>query len=142
VALSNHALESFTDGRVTFRYTHARTQETKRLTLPIDAFIGRFLQHVLPTGFTKIRSYGLLSPSRKPELERARHLLQLHSSPSRSDTSTGTVATPEGVIETASAPTAVVEAITAVIPSPLRCPLCQRGHLALVERYRRSRAPP
>jgi hypothetical protein len=48
VALTNHCLERFTDGRVTFRYTHAPTGETRRLTLPVDVFLTRFLQHVLP----------------------------------------------------------------------------------------------
>ncbi len=57
LALSNHALESFTDGRVTFRYTHAQSHETKRLPLPVDAFIGRFLQHILPTGLLRPRAH-------------------------------------------------------------------------------------
>ena len=53
VALTNHQLESFAHGRVTFHYTHARTHETKRVTLPVDTFITRFLEHVLPRRFTK-----------------------------------------------------------------------------------------
>ena len=78
VALTNDRLERFALGRVTFRFTHARTGETRRETLPVDTFITRFLQHVLPRRFTKVRSYGLLSPSRRADLERARHLLHLH----------------------------------------------------------------
>ena len=50
VALTSHRLESFAHGRVTCRYTHARTHETKRVTLPVDTFIARFLEHVLPRG--------------------------------------------------------------------------------------------
>ncbi|MDP1861121.1 MAG: IS91 family transposase, partial [Gemmatimonadaceae bacterium] len=80
VALTNHRLERFEHGRVTFRYTHARTRETRRVTLPVDTFIARFLQHVLPRGFTKIRYYGLLSPTGRTDLERARTLLALHAS--------------------------------------------------------------
>lgn len=56
VALTNHSLERFENGQVTFRYTHARTRQTRLLTLPVHAFIARFLQHVLPRGFTKFRS--------------------------------------------------------------------------------------
>jgi hypothetical protein len=136
VALSNHALEDFTDGRdtdgrVTFRYTHARSHETKQLTLPVDAFIGRFLQHVLPRGFTKIRSYGLLSPSSRPALERARQLLHLHTRPSALTSAVTTTTTPDH-----SAPSTHVDT-----SGPL-CPRCQHGHLRCVERFRRSRAPP
>ncbi|MGH7662871.1 MAG: IS91 family transposase [Gemmatimonadaceae bacterium] len=134
VALSNHSLERFEHGRVTFRYTHARTHETKRLTLPVDVFIARFLQHVLPRGFTKVRYYGLLSPTCREGLALARHLLQLHaqqSAPASAVTATTTLAQPRPSIEvSASAPLCSV------------CPVCQRGHLHLVERFRRSRAPP
>jgi len=135
VALTNHRLESFAHSRVTFRYTHARTHETRRVTLPVNVFIARFLQHVLPRGFTKIRSSGLLSPASRPALERARDLLrlrlQLHSiqSPAKCDD-----ATPGEHITGTSA--------TAAIPSGLRCPSCRRGHLQFVARYCRSRAPP
>jgi hypothetical protein len=53
VALTTHRLERFEQERVTFRYTDARTHETKRRTLPVDTFIGHFLQHVLPPGLPK-----------------------------------------------------------------------------------------
>jgi hypothetical protein len=43
--------------------------------LPAEAFIHRFLQHVLPRGFCKVRSYGLLSPSRRQRLPQLRALL-------------------------------------------------------------------
>ena len=79
VALTNHRIERFEQDRVTFRYTHARTAETRHVTVPVDTFLARFLQHVLPRGFAKIRSYGLLSPTRRPDLERARHLLRMAS---------------------------------------------------------------
>ena len=136
VALTNHRIERFepgepgTQGRVTFRYQHARTGETRRVTLPVDAFIARFLQHVLPRGFTKIRSYGLLSPTRRPDLDRTRYLLQLHSD-SRVAQSDETTAKPSDEIPH-----------TDAISAELRCPMCQRGHLQFVERYPRSRAPP
>ena len=131
VALSNHSLQRFQHGRVTFRYTHARTHETKRLTLPVDVFIARFLQHVLPRGFTKIRSYGLLSPSCRPDLERARALLQLHAQQSA----------PASVVTATTTPAQPTSNTDVSAPAPL-CPVCQRGHLHLVERFRRSRAPP
>jgi hypothetical protein len=77
VALTNDRIERFDGRQVTFRYVSSRTRETQRLTLPVGDFLGRFLQHVLPKGFPKIRSYGLFSPAASKRLDRARHLLAL-----------------------------------------------------------------
>jgi len=63
------------EGASRFRYTHARTHTTRSLAVPVDDFLTRFLHHVLPRGFTKVRWYGLLSAGRRAELERARTLL-------------------------------------------------------------------
>ena len=154
VALTNHRLERFADGRVTFRYTHARTQETRRITLPVDTFLARFLQHVLPRGFTKIRYYGLLSPTGRADLERARHLLELHAptpvhtADAASDTtSRGATRHDPGstTLDAASgtlAPAPVVVAVIAALPAARCCSVCGRGAVRLVERWRRSRAPP
>ena len=133
VALTNHQLESFAHGRVTFRYTHARTHERRRVTLPVDTFIARVLEHVLPRGFTKIRSYGLLSPTGRPALERARHLLALHAAPPAA------VDAPEAHTSTDADTTRVAVLAT---PAVRHCPMCHRGALRLVARDRRSRAPP
>lgn len=131
VAITNHRLEKFEHGRVTFRYLHAATHETRHLTLPVDAFITRFLQHVLPRGFTKIRYYGLLSPTARGDLARARHLLELHAAASTVPASdTACVAEQTLVIEPGARP--VVRC----------CPVCQRGTLRLVARIQRCRAPP
>jgi hypothetical protein len=62
VALSNARLLSLDDAGVTFRYKdYADDQRSKRLTLTPAEFLRRFLQHVLPSGFVKIRHYGLLA---------------------------------------------------------------------------------
>ena len=132
VALTNHALVRFANGRVTFRYTHARTHETRHLTLPVQRFIARFLQHILPRGFTKIRSYGLLSPSRRTDLERARQLLELHAA-----------ATPTTSLTAATCSTASGSlALTRASPPTPCCPTCQQRTLHFVQRLPRSRAPP
>jgi hypothetical protein len=77
VAITNDRLERFDGRTVTFRYVSSRTRATERLTLPVGEFLGRFLQHVLPKGFTKIRAYGLFSPAASKRRGRARHLLAL-----------------------------------------------------------------
>ena len=139
VALTNERVARFTDGRVSFRYTQARTHESRVVTLPVDAFLARFLQHILPRGLTKIRWYGLLSPSRRPALERARQVLARHAPARPPLTVTSNAEPPSG-------PT-----ITPPDGSPppgMRtrcCPICRRGQCVLVRRYGRdrpSRAPP
>jgi hypothetical protein len=75
VALVNSRLERFEDGHVTFRYRDGRSGLLRRCTLDAVAFLGRFLQHVVPQGFTKVRHYGLFSPSRRDLLARAREQL-------------------------------------------------------------------
>jgi Putative transposase/Transposase zinc-binding domain len=77
VALSNHRLVKLEDGRVTFRYQdYADARKEKRLTLSAEEFLRRFVQHVLPKGFMKIRHYGLLSSRHREErLRLARRLL-------------------------------------------------------------------
>ncbi len=153
VALTNHRLERFAHDRVTFRYTHARTQETRRLTLPVDTCIGRFLPHVLPRGFTTVRSYGLLSPTGHTDLERARHLLSVHAAQHACVSAAGGAATrhaPErtsvdaagGHVNTASAVVARLGARLVAIPTLRPCAVCGRGQRQLIRRWQRSRAPP
>ena len=77
VAISNSRLLKLEAGRVTFRYKdYAGAQQHKTMTLDAVEFLRRFLQHVLPKGFMKIRHYGLLaSRHRQEKLRRSRQLL-------------------------------------------------------------------
>jgi hypothetical protein len=79
VAISNRRLISLDKRGVTFRYKDYRRDGAERyrtMTLATDEFIRRFLLHVLPKGFHRIRHYGLLaSASRKANLARASALL-------------------------------------------------------------------
>jgi hypothetical protein len=79
VAISNRRLLTFDEAGVTFRYKDYRSDGAARqrvMTLAADEFIRRFLIHVLPPGFHRIRHYGLLSASaRTANLGRARELL-------------------------------------------------------------------
>ncbi len=62
VAISNHHLISLIDGEVTFRWRDsARRNEQSCLTLSLDKFLRRFLLHVLPKGFVRIRNFGFLA---------------------------------------------------------------------------------
>src|SRR5215472_8090733 len=69
VAISNHRLISFTDGQVTFRWRDsAHHHEQKLMTLWVDEFLRRFLLHILPQGFVRIRHFGFLANRRRTTL--------------------------------------------------------------------------
>jgi Putative transposase/Transposase zinc-binding domain len=82
-ALSNRRLVSFTDGQVTFRwkdYAHGGRQGT--MTLEAVEFVRRFLTHVLPAGFVRVRHYGLVANRHRQEkLARCRELLGMAVTP-------------------------------------------------------------
>jgi hypothetical protein len=77
VAISNHRLVALSDGRVTFTWRDYRdAAKIKPMTLEADEFIRRFLLHVLPDGFQRIRHYGFLANGhRRAKLALIRGLL-------------------------------------------------------------------
>ena len=69
VAISNSRLVSFMDDKVTFRWRDSAHKNKKRLlTLHVDEFLRRFLLHVLPRGFVRIRHFGFLASRRRGAL--------------------------------------------------------------------------
>lgn len=123
VAISNRRLIRFDASGVTFRYKDYRQSGADRqqvMTISTEEFIRRFLLHVLPKGFHRIRHYGLLAgATRKAHLDHVRQLLG--------------VALPA----TADAP---------IEPDDVRppCPCCG-GHMVVIETFERQhqpRAPP
>jgi hypothetical protein len=139
VALTDQRIERFDDHRVIFRYVHARSGETRRVTLPVDRFLERFLQHVLPRGFTKVRSYGLLSPGQRTALDRARQILAAHAPPR----SPAVGASGDAIQASDTLPVAHV-AVLIVLDLARRCPVCSRGPLVTqtLPRHHAPRAPP
>ena len=81
VAISNHRLVSLAEGKVSFQARdNSRPGQKRLVTLTAQEFIRRFLLHVLPPRFVKIRHYGLMAPSNaKTKLEQARTLLSLQA---------------------------------------------------------------
>ena|SRR5271157_2725140 len=75
VALCNNRIEHVGDTSVTFRYLESDSGTLRRMTLTPMEFIRRFLQHVLPDGFHKVRYYGLLSPSNRKTLKLIQNIL-------------------------------------------------------------------
>jgi hypothetical protein len=68
VAISNRRILKVAHGNVTFRYRESDTGRWRTCTLTAEEFLRRFLQHVLPKGFVKVRYYGLFSPSLRHQL--------------------------------------------------------------------------
>jgi hypothetical protein len=83
VAISNHRLLSFEDGKVTFRWKdYAHGGKKRKMTLTAHEFIRRFLLHVLPRGFVRIRHFGwMANRNRSLRAARCRALLPPTSSP-------------------------------------------------------------
>ena len=123
VAISNRRLIAFDERGVTFRYKDYKRDGPERqqvMTLGTDEFIRRFLIHVLPRGFHRIRHYGLLAGSaRRVSLALARQLLEVAPEPANDN---------------------VDEPVDYRPP----CPCCG-GHMIIIEafeRWRQPRAPP
>jgi hypothetical protein len=78
VAISNHRLVSFTDGKVTFRWKdYAHGNQHRLMTLTADEFLRRFLLHTLPRGFVRIRFFGNMANRRRAALlPVCKHLLE------------------------------------------------------------------
>jgi hypothetical protein len=69
VAISNHRLISLQHGCVTFRWRDsAHKNKKRRMTLPLEEFLRRFLLHVLPRGFVRIRHFGFFAHRRRATL--------------------------------------------------------------------------
>jgi hypothetical protein len=79
VAISNHRLISFANGTVTFRWRdYAGGNKTRVMTVSADEFMRRFLLHVLPKGFVRIRHFGVLANyCRSVSIDLCRKLLEM-----------------------------------------------------------------
>src|SRR5207245_4593715 len=118
VAISNHRIVDIEGGEVKFTWRDYRdNHQQKTMTLSADQFIGRFLLHVLPSGFHRIRYYGFLAnPHRQEKLEQCRQLLGVAA---RRDTASVPV-TPEAYRDR-------YERLTG--HSLRECPFCRRGRM-------------
>ncbi len=77
VAISDRRIVSFDEQTVTFSYRKSGSNRWRQMTLSAMEFIRRFLQHVLPRGFQKVRHFGFLSANSRPSIEAVRWLVTL-----------------------------------------------------------------
>ena len=110
IAISNHRLIAFDGDHVTFRWRdYARGNKQRLMTVSAEEFIRRFLVHVLPKGFVRIRHFGFMANAHRfASLARCRRLLSMTPLISSTD--------------------------VASAPSGWFCPNC-RGPMMLVERF-------
>ena len=115
VAISNHRLVALGDGQVTFhRRDSAHNNKQKLLTLSLDEFLRRFLLHLLPKGFVRIRHFGSLANRRRAALLPL-CFTALHAAPPQAESETSTAPTlhPLWCCPQCGEPMAVVERFTA-----------------------------
>ncbi|MFH1176478.1 MAG: transposase [Acidobacteriota bacterium] len=123
VAISSSQIDAIGEDGVTLHFRDRASGAMKRCTLPPLTFLARFLQHVLPKGFAKVRSYGLLAPRNCARLEAA--LAQLATTAEAPRTA--------GRAKPSPAPTT---------PARHRCPLCHVGTMRMIRSLPRRRGPP
>ena len=127
VAIANSRLVSLDAHGVSFRWKDYRAQTCgkawiKTMTLPADEFLRRFLLHVLPSGFHRIRHYGLLAAGARADIGRIRTLI--------GQPSAKTAPADEPANDGAGEPAAF----------EITCPCCG-GRMRLIEIFARSKAP-
>ena len=126
VAISNRRIVAIEDGRVSFRYRDsAHENQTRTMSLEGTEFLRRFLLHVVPKGFTRVRHFGFLANRvRKAKLAKCRALLGAAavSLPALPDDDDVTLDRVEGDIASTAEPPR----------SPRLCPTCGVGLLVLI----------
>jgi hypothetical protein len=121
-AITNDNIIALENDHVTFRYQDSSTGKWKTMRLAVMEFLRRFLQHVLPKGFHKVRYFGILHPSNKLILKRLQLLLWEKD---RRRTS------------------AIEQEITARVETVKVCLCCEEGIMVVISRLpRKSRSPP
>lgn len=126
VALSNNRLVAHGEGRVRFRWRdYADHDRVKVMSLTVDEFLRRFLLHVVPRGFMRIRHFGLLA--NRTRRDRVRQCRQLLGQPPTEE------APPESSH-------ALVLRLTGV--DFTRCPVCRKGHMQITTRDLPRGSPP
>lgn len=86
VAISNKRIKKIDNDKVTFEYTSSETKIIKQLTISPDEFIRRFLQHVLPKGFVKVRYYGIFAFNNKNIFKKVREILKVKEQNTKHET--------------------------------------------------------
>jgi hypothetical protein len=129
IALSNARIVGLDDQTVTIQYKHRKTGQPRTCSLSGEEFMRRFLQHVLPRGFHKVRYFGLWHPTQRDNATRIRQMLQLQTTPKL-----------DPVQDPIAAPPLPADAEAPPQIEPMVCPHCQQGRLIFIRRLSRPQA--
>jgi hypothetical protein len=120
IAIANSRIISLKDGMVTFRYQESDSRIWKTMTLQAMEFLRRFLQHVLPDGFHKVRYFGLWSPANRKNLKKVQLQLAKQGKTIKEEKQETPAPVPDHI-----------------------CPCCKKGVMVVIEWLpRRARSPP
>jgi hypothetical protein len=129
IALTNARIIGLDDDGVTIQYKDRKTGQARTCRLRGEEFMRRFLQHVLPRGFHKVRSFGLWHPAQRHNAARVRQMLQLQAPPK-----------PDPVQDLSDPPPEPIDAEPMPPIEPMICPHCQQGRLIFIRRLTRQQA--
>jgi len=125
VAITNARIADLDNADVTIRYKQRKSARWRACRIAGDEFMRRFLQHVLPKGFHKVRYFGLWHPAKRDLAARARLMLLLDQSAPPGTAAECPPATDPDNDEACGDPRSA---------QPPACPRCQIGHLLLIRR--------
>lgn len=128
IAITNNRIVAMDGQNVTFRYKERKQNRQRTCTITGIEFMHRFLQHVLPRGFHKVRYFGLWSPNNRHLIQRVRLLFALESVSAVAVPSLSSKEDPSNA--------------TIKVEPGASCPCCTIGHLLLVRRILRPKTRP
>ena len=123
IALTNARIVGLDDQTVTIQYKERKVGRARTCRLSGDEFMRRFLQHVLPRGFHKVRYFGLWHPAQRHNAARVRQMLQLQAPPK-----------PDPLQDLSVPPPEPIDAEPVPPIEPMICPHCQQGRLIFIRR--------
>src|ERR1700678_4146676 len=129
IALTNARIVGLDDETVTIQFKDRKTGQARTCRLSGEEFMRRFLQHVLPRGFHKVRYFGLWHPAQRHNAARVRQMLQLEA-PAKLDPPHDPIVPP--LVPPDAEPVPPIE--------PMICPHCQQGRMIFIRRLTRQQA--
>jgi Putative transposase len=127
IALTNARIAGLDDETVTIQFKDRKTGQARTCRLGGEAFMRRFLQHVLPRGFHKVRYFGLWHPAQRHNAARVRQMLQLQAPP-KLDLPQDPIVPP--LVRPDAEPVPPIE--------PMICPHCRQGRMIFIRRLTRQ----
>jgi hypothetical protein len=130
IALTNARIQTMDDTHVQLRVKNRRTGQWRGMRLPGEEFLRRFVMHILPRGFHKVRYYGLWHHNKRAQRDHARLLLAVHTKPHSPDPTASRADSHDVPL-----PPDFAEVFTPT------CPHCNSQRIALVQHLLRNRSP-